>query len=169
MAIKIRLTYYGMDGEGATVKEAKADAGRRIERALAEMSKAPVIVSVDGRVALVAYDPGSGWGHRLIAYPGEEYRLGPQYVSGAFQTQHEAILHAAQHVVDLCWEPAAEDDEARYDEITSKPFGAPMNHTERREMRRKILDGWSWQRRYRTARDAGHNDEDARSIAFGQR
>ena len=37
---KIRLTYHGMDGEGATVREAKADAGRKIEQALAEISKA---------------------------------------------------------------------------------------------------------------------------------
>jgi hypothetical protein len=56
-----------------------------------------------------------------------------------------------------------------YDAITSKPFGAPMNHTERREMKRKILEGWSWQRRYPTARDGGHSDEEARNIAFGQR
>jgi hypothetical protein len=134
-----------MDGDGATVKEAKADAGRKIQRALAEMSKAPVIVSVDGPVAVVAYDLGSGWGHPLIAYPGDDAypRPGPQYVSGAFPKQHEATLHAAQHVLDLCWEPDAADDEARYHAITSKPFGAPMNHTERREMRRKILEGWS--------------------------
>jgi hypothetical protein len=44
-----------------------------------------------------------------------------------------------------------------------------MTHTERREMRHKILEGWAWQRRYRTARDAGHSDEEARDIAFGQR
>ena len=171
MTIRIRLTYHGMDGEGVTVREAKADAGRKIERALTEMSKAPVIVSVDGRVALVAYDPGAGWGHRLIAYSGDEAypRPGPQYVSGAFPTQHEAILHAARHVLDLCWEPDAEDDETHYDAITSKPFGAPMSHTERWEMRRKILQGWAWQRRYRTARDAGLSDEDARNIAFGHR
>ena len=171
MTIKIRLTYHSMDGEGATVREAKADAGRKIERALAEMSKAPVIVSVDGRVALVAYDPGCGWGHLLIAYPGDDAypRPGPQYVSGAFATQHEAILHAARHVLDLCWEPDAEDDDARYDAITSKPFGAPMNHTEQSEMRRKILEGWAWQRNYRKARDAGHSDEEARNIAFEQR
>ena len=29
MTIKIRLTHHGMDGEGATVKEAKVDAGRK--------------------------------------------------------------------------------------------------------------------------------------------
>jgi hypothetical protein len=78
------------------------------------MSKAPVIVSVDGRAALVAPDQGSGWGHRLIAYPREEYRPGPLYVSGAYATQHEAILHAARHVLDLCWESDAKGDEARY-------------------------------------------------------
>lgn len=34
MAQTIKITYYGMDGEGRTVKEAKADAGTKIEAAL---------------------------------------------------------------------------------------------------------------------------------------
>ena len=40
MTTNIRLTYQGKDGEGVIVREAKADAGRKIEQALAEMSKA---------------------------------------------------------------------------------------------------------------------------------
>jgi hypothetical protein len=31
MATRISLTYFGMSGEGATVREAKADAGRKLE------------------------------------------------------------------------------------------------------------------------------------------
>jgi len=44
-----------------------------------------------------------------------------------------------------------------------------MTHTERSEMRRKILEGWTWQRNYRKARDAGYSEEEARDVAFGLR
>jgi hypothetical protein len=99
MTIRIRLTYHGMDGEGVTVREAKADVSRKIERALTEMSKAPVIVSVDGRVALVAYDPGqmvNDYAGRRLVYP--QGRLGTPELQHRFQWLYDSdglsiVLH----------------------------------------------------------------------------
>jgi hypothetical protein len=42
MSKSIRITYYGMDGEGPTVKAAKEDAGRKLARLVVETEEAPV-------------------------------------------------------------------------------------------------------------------------------
>jgi hypothetical protein len=47
MTVRIRLTYHGMDGEGATIREAKATAGRKIERA--------IVVEAEGEEAAKAF------------------------------------------------------------------------------------------------------------------
>lgn len=64
---KIQLTYCGMRGEGGTVKEAKADAARKIEAVL-EMDYEPRLLSYGGKTGLVWQTPSGV----CSAYVGED-------------------------------------------------------------------------------------------------
>lgn len=52
---KVKITYYGMDGEGKNVTEAKRDAGRKIEQAMAG-NYCPTVLSWRGCQVLVWRD-----------------------------------------------------------------------------------------------------------------
>ena len=54
------ITYYGVDGHGRTVKEAKLDAGRKIERML-DGSYQPTWIEANGEVAILFRTPDGGW------------------------------------------------------------------------------------------------------------
>jgi hypothetical protein len=104
MSTKINLTYFGMEGSGATVTEAKKDAGRKIEAAL-DGSYTPEIVAWRGYAALVYREP-TGWYTRLIICPDEKgIRDGKVWGSNAGMYK-EAMIQAQSHVADLGWERA---------------------------------------------------------------
>ena len=65
MGSKVRITYYGMEGEGATMKEAKADAGRQLEAAM-QGDYSPFTVVWRGIVAILVRAPKTGYGYRMI-------------------------------------------------------------------------------------------------------
>ena len=44
MTKTVRITYYGMEGEGSTLKEAKQDAGRKLEAAI-RASSDPICIT----------------------------------------------------------------------------------------------------------------------------
>jgi hypothetical protein len=167
MSKTIRITYYGMDGEGPTVKAAKEDAGHKLAHLVAQTEEAPVIVAVEGVAALVAYTQ-QGWGHRLITGQSTDntsgFFTGPQYVSGSYETKQEARLAALRHVLDIAWRFEC-DDAAWLDQMTASRTGCPLSHADARTLRTEMLERWAWQRRYRKAREAGRTDEDARNIA----
>ena len=69
MTKTVRIDYYGMDGAGATVKEAKADASRKIERALHAARQPMQLVTVfdAGLAAIVGYDvTQDSYGYRVL-------------------------------------------------------------------------------------------------------
>jgi hypothetical protein len=165
MSKSIRITYYGMDGEGPTVKAAKEDAGRKLARLVAETEEAPVIIAADGVAAIVAYSKW-GWGHRLITAQESGLQTGQQFVSGNYETRHEAELAALRHVLDIAWR-FPRDDTAWLDETLVGKVGTYLTRDENKSLRADLLERWAWQRRYRAAREAGNSDEDARYIASG--
>lgn len=95
MAQTIRLTYYGMDGEGATLKEAKADAARKVEAAL-EGDYAPYLLRLGKTAFLVFRTPLSGWGYApSIQGRGE----GPlHHNASGYASRAEAIRDARHHM-----------------------------------------------------------------------
>lgn len=98
----VRVTYYGMDGEGRNLTEAKRDAGRKIEEALAG-DYTPEVVAYRGYVALVARDP-AGWDHRLIVTPEDGPRVGPAPMHGGNNREKDdAVRSARMHVAHLGW------------------------------------------------------------------
>lgn len=98
MANKVRITYYGMEGEGRNLTEAKKDAGRKIERALSGYYD-PILISAHGKSALV-YRDQTGWGYSLL-HPerAEEHESRSTTLYGSCgETQEEAERRARSHL-----------------------------------------------------------------------
>lgn len=101
MSTKITLTYFGFHGEGATVKEAKLDAGRKIE-ALHEGYWTPAIVEWRGHAAIV-YRTLDGWHYGFIGHPGEAIHSISGGSSG-YGDYRETLRAAQRHVADIGWQ-----------------------------------------------------------------
>lgn len=168
MSKTIKLTYYGIEAEGATVKEAKLAAGREIEHIITQTEEPPVYIEVCGVSALVAFGRW-GWGYTLLSYAAGQpikIKTGPHFASGNCRTKREAELRALQHVIDVAWS-FPPDDGAWLDLVLAGKPGVYLSAAEARTLRGEMLDRWGWQRRCRAAREQGYDDEDARFIASG--
>lgn len=98
MSKQITMDYYGMSGTGATVKEAKADASRKLQAAM-EGDYLPYLLTLRDEMAIVARDPVSGWGYRLIhsdRKPVTECWLNQGYGD----SRDEVMLNCARHLID---------------------------------------------------------------------
>jgi hypothetical protein len=169
MSKTIRITYYGVDGEGPTVTAAKQDAGRRLEHLVKQTEEPPVIIMVEGEAAILGFTK-YGWGHRcfMTARPAHAVLVGTQWLSGGFATKHEAELYALKHVLDNAWN-FPPDDEAWFNDATNgvAKCGVSLTTSEARRIRGEFLAQCKWQRGYRRYRDEGYNDEDARYMCSG--
>ena len=165
---KISITYYGMDGEGPTIKEAKADAGRKIEKLVAAASEAPIIISIRGFASLVAYSghsSGGSWASRLIMSDGKIH-TGPAYLGSDSEDKHRVMVQALTHVATSAW--TFDDDDQEFAEMAAdRANGCPLNHSDRREVIAAILNNARFQRKYRECRDNGMDDRHAHASACG--
>ena len=93
---KVRITYFGMDGEGSNLTEAKKDAGKKIEAALSGFYT-PAILRHGDYAVLVAREPLSGWGYRLI----DEETEGYVYLSGSRDSRDSIIKSARIHMAQM--------------------------------------------------------------------
>lgn len=92
MSTNIALTYFGMPGNGATIKEAKQDAGRKIEAALTG-HYFPHIIRHGGLTTLIIRTPTDGWSYRLIDTKDE----GTIYNSSGHNEDRNETIRAAYH------------------------------------------------------------------------
>ena len=141
----IKITYYGMDGEGPTVRAAKEDAGRKLETALREAKHGVHLIAFAGIAAVVAYDVWqSEWGYRLINTEPGKFHAGPQWVTCCGDRQ-ASRLAALRHIFDIAWSPSVEDDDAfANDALAGRDHGCPITHTERATMKRDLMERWAW-------------------------
>lgn len=146
----VRITYYGMEGAGRTLTEAKTDAGRKIEQALSGYYT-PTILSWRDWAILVYRDPLASWKTAIIVDAETGVRSGRVWGGGPYATEKEAIRSAQSHLADLGWHP--DDGE------TPPPFLTDRDLIS--EFRSKV----QFQVRYRTARDRGLSDGDAHAYA----
>lgn len=65
----IKVEHYGVEGTGRTLKEAKADAGRKI-KAMLEGDYTPETITFRGLVALIWREPWGGWYSKVISETG---------------------------------------------------------------------------------------------------
>ena len=154
---KITLDYFGSSGTGATVKEAKLDAGRKIE-ALHSGTWTPVIREWRGYAVLIHRNL-NGWEYCFIQHPGEPLHIPPGCSCG-FHDRADAVKSAERHIADVGWTCA--------DPLEAFPvwFGTDANR-EHTNLRREIIDGRKWQLQMRHLVNAGIPDETARRAIAG--
>jgi hypothetical protein len=171
MSKRIHMTYCGMDGEGATVAQAKQDAAHKIERLIADLQDAPAIVVVENFAKMV-FRTSHGWASCIIATANDtntgahvsERQVGLSYGG---ETREAEILAAAKHCADMAWSidrPAEED--ATLARFWLKPY---VNARDLDREAREMVSRWQWHRRYRDARNAGFDDDAARDHASNLR
>lgn len=149
MNTKINLEYFGMPGHGATVKEAKANAGRKIEKAL-EGSYQPIFLTAGADTVILWREP-TGWAYGFL-------RDGQ--ISGAHYScdnSQKAVEKAARAHLGA----NATDWRTCFSAADVHPV--VIDQTDRRE----IASNCRWQRQYRAACDAGLTDNDARYAIGG--
>lgn len=145
---KVTVTYYGMEGTGRTVSEAKKDAGAKIEKAL-KGYYTPLILRHDGEMALVARDPFQGWGYRLIHADSTETKE-QVYLNTGIWSQEDCIRSAFHHMAQ---------NAGHYRGIESK-----LNDSQKRD-----LDSYfRWQDDYKRLRSEGLSDTDAHRMASSE-
>lgn len=138
MAQTVRITYYGMDGEGRNVTEAKKDAGRKIEEAL-HGNYTPFVLARDG-VAFVAHRNPQGWGYTIFR---DDESGGSSYCSDTREGTIRCMRsHAAQYFAD-----------------STPDYGA--SYIENAEDLHAHISLINWHRGYRAWLDAGLSKAEA--------
>ena len=145
--MKVHITYYGMDGEGRTITEAKKDAGAKIEKAL-HGYYTPRILRHAGYMALVAREPFSGWGYRLI-HADSTATEESIYLSSSREDREDCVKTCFRHMAQLA---------GHYRGIEKY-----LTASDQAELDRY----YEFQRRYAELRAEGHTDADAHRIACG--
>jgi hypothetical protein len=163
MSKKIRIEYFGVEGEGPTVTAAKQDAGRRLEHLVKQTEESPTIIKVGGVAALVAFQR-HGWGWRLIQTTGQALNTGRIHVSSGYD-KREAELGALKHVLDVAWNFPNDVTDEEWITESLKGCGVYLSLGDERQIKADALRGFGWQRRYRVARAQGYDDADAFHIA----
>lgn len=144
----VRIDYFGMSGEGKTVTDAKRDAGRKIEAALAG-SYTPEILAWRGYAILIYREP-AGWCNRLIADP-ERGIVEGRIWGTSYGSREEATAAAQAHLADLGWKE--EDGEEPPPFLKDRRLIADYQYKAR------------FHARYNFARRRGFSDQDAHSYA----
>lgn len=167
MSKTIRLTYYGVEGEGPTVTAAKHAAGRKLEHLVSQTDEAPTYIEIAGVSALVFFQK-SGWGHCLLEYRETRPKIGRVHQSsgGGERDRHEAEIGALRHVLDIAWN-WPEDDDAWFTATMGAGTGVYPSPRELQTIRGEFLAQCKWQRDYRRYRGQGYDDEDARYLISG--
>jgi hypothetical protein len=156
----IRIEYYGIEGEGATVKEAKANAGQSLIGIVRDLEEGPLVVSFRGWAKMI-WRGKYGWNERFIQTEGGPIEMGSACLHGG-GSREDAVVHATRHIADCAWTFEVEDDAAYAAEAFAK-----LPRGRRDEAVREFLYRIGWQRRVRAAMDAGWSQDDARCVADG--
>jgi hypothetical protein len=162
MTTRIRLTYHGMDGGGATVREAKANARRKLEALVKQAEQTPSIVAVGDCASLVWRFGSYGWCNALVSVHGKPHsHLSPAIPGEA--SEEEAMARAAMHTAELAWSHDIEDDESFATQALAHYIGKRDLPSKTRE----LVDRFAWQRRFKSFKDRGFCNNDAHALACG--
>lgn len=159
MATTINLEYFGMPGSGATVKEAKVDAGTKLERFVTE-DATPVLLAHRGYLLCISRSRW-GWGYRFWQFAEMKPRTDADLCSCGFASRDSAVLAAVRHLADVTRNPGERDSEL---------FSALRNDRERSHEIAAFADKAAkddvFQARYREARSRGLSDIDCHNYAL---
>lgn len=160
------LTYYGMEGSGPTVKEAKADAGRKLEGLVEDIRRGPYVVSIGPYVAIV-FRGLERWGYKIIVSP-DGVQAGAVHWNDGWGDRELSIARVACHLAQCVWSQEIVNKSLMSDGDWFRSVAAPYIKT--REMTACVNEFVHWcgfQRRYAAARAEGYSDSEAHQIAGG--
>lgn len=92
MSTQIKVTYFGVEGSGRTIKEAKQDAGRVIERLVA--NHRPEVYQHRSNT-LIVYHTATGGEYMMVDAAGE----GPRYCCHAMVSFDDARICGLRHML----------------------------------------------------------------------
>lgn len=146
----VRIVYYGMEGEGPTLKEAKADAARKLQAFVKDTFQPAFFAGKTHLLAVIREQ--WGWTTRviLLAEASENGRIDTCASSG-YADREDAIRHARSHLAQLEWRRDGSTDISPY--IVDKADAADFAWWAR------------WQRCYKAWADRGATEEEARNKA----
>lgn len=153
----VSIEYYGMNGSGKNLTEAKRNAGAKIERAL-EGTYWPSVISFKGWLAFIYRDPVSGWWYQLLS-PEEQrnFAIKATRIHGTtnYDEFEDAVRHARSHLAQCLIDPS---DTMTY-EHTNEVI---LNDADRKEHAYQC----NWQLCYRTWSNLGKDDNECREHAW---
>lgn len=100
----VDLTYYGMQGTGRNVTEARRDAGAKLQAAM-EGSYEPELLESRGWVLVLWRDP-HGWRHNTIAEGGTMRKDAFRCYSSGYRDRIDALSSALLHLAQMSWDGA---------------------------------------------------------------
>jgi hypothetical protein len=153
----VKIDYYGVEGQGRNVTEAKKDAGAKIKAGMTGDCQ-PYVICWRGWAKIVYFDPRSGYCDAMLR-EGDTgvMRVGSLYgrSCGPDAWDRKVIIQrAAAHVLQCGW---AADDCEKVPADFPIDIGAPAE--------REHASWARWQIRYQEARTAGLGDNDAHDYA----
>ena len=150
----VTIKYFGMDGTGRNITEAKRDAGSKLERAM-DGSYSPVILRHRGTTCMIWREP-TGWEYRISRGEDRQYEsLSGQ--TSACDSRDEAIREAIRHLCLTVFDWRTDSDDAP--ELMT-------NREDRREYASLAQTHRAFNTRYAKAKAAGLSDTDCHSYAL---
>lgn len=146
MSKTIQITYFGMEGEGKTLTEAKQDAGRKLEAAM-DGSYLPYVFTHMGHTLIVFREP-DGWAYMMI-YPDDDGQKSGSSSGG--NSQEETIRQGLRHMAQNLYNPKTGED--------------GMSVLRNKDDIRQHQNWVEWQRVYLAWADLGASDGTCRDYA----
>ena len=158
MANTVRTTYYGMEGEGPNLKEARADAARKLEAAVTGYYT-PAIMTYRGYVIMAWREVESGWWYTILTPDRMDTPVVAQQrgANSGGQSAEDTIRAARRHLAQYIYDPRQPD----------ATYGEALNAIDSHDLdgRREFTRWAMWQSAYRTAANNGADDTAARIAA----
>lgn len=96
----VTVQYYGVHGTGATVKEARANAGRKVQAAM-ERHYSPTLVKWCGMLGIVLATP-EGWTYTIVWPDTTDGTNSCPCIQGARDDRAEVLRRMKRHMADNC-------------------------------------------------------------------
>jgi len=145
----VRVEYYGVEGEGRNVTEARADAGRKIAKAI-RGSYDPYYLHLGRESAIVYRTPLYGWSYALL----DNRESGTVFGTTMGEPFEETLQSARKHLAQLAWDGCNDQECLDF-----------VEKSDRGEFQRWL----DFQNAYKVARAEGLSDTDAFAKAAGPR
>ena len=136
----VKVEYFGIEGQGPTLKEAKADAARQVQAILKDIEVGPKIIPLGTLTAVIARTK-HGWQYQFI-----DSTCSSSSYQTAAEAENHARLHAAQNLFGQTGVSYIDLIKDEHDKVF-------------------YLDWVGWQRRYQEIRFKGYSDTEAHRLA----